>query len=98
MNRFKLLLPKARWLGTIGIATMLLGWTPSCKAQEVSPTRFTETGVEDVYPVKPPAKKPTKAHITTRSVQAGRSHQAAGRKQNTHRAARKRDVVATPDM
>jgi hypothetical protein len=95
MNRFKLLLPRALWLGTIGIATMLLG--PSCKAQEVSPTRFTETGVEDVYLIKPAAKKPAK-QVAARSVQARRSHQAAGRKQNTHRAARKRDVVATPGM
>lgn len=96
MNHLKVLLPKALWLGTIGIATMLLGWTPSCKAQEVSPTRFTETGVEDVYPVRPPAKKPAKAYLATRSLQARQSNQAADRKQN--RAARKRDVVATPGM
>lgn len=98
MNHFKLLVPKTLWLGTIGLATMLLGWTPSCKAQEVNPVRFTETGVEDVYPAKPPAKKPARVHIATNSVQAGPSHQAIVRKQNTHRAARKRDAVFAPGM
>ena len=96
MNYFKLLVPKALWLGTIGIATMLLGWTPSCKAQEVSPVRFTDTGVEDVYPVKPLAKKPPKTQLTARSIQPGASSKAIARKQNTHRAARKRNVVFAP--
>jgi hypothetical protein len=90
----KLLLPKTLWLGTIGVATMLLGWTPSCKAQEVSPAHFTQTGVEDVYPVeKPLAKKPAKVYIAANSFHAGHSKQAAGRKQNAQRPARKRDVV-----
>jgi hypothetical protein len=98
MNHFKLLVPKTLWLGTIGIATMLLGWTPSCKAQEVSPVRFTDTGVEDVYTAKPPAKKLAKAQIAARSIQAGPSNQAIARKQNTHRAARKRNVAFAPGM
>ena len=55
MNHFKLLLPKMLWFGTIGVATMLLGWTPSCKAQEVSPAHFTQTGVEDVATLSNPA-------------------------------------------
>jgi hypothetical protein len=94
MNHFKLLVPKALWLGTIGIAAMLLG-TPSCKAQEASPVRFTDTGVEDVYPVKPPAKKPVQALIAARYTQGQPSKQAVARKQNNHRAARKRNVVAS---
>ena len=98
MNHFKLLVPKTLWLGTIGIATMLLGWTPSCKAQEVSPVRFTDAGIEDVYPAKPLAKKPAKVHIATQSAQAVPSNQPIGRKQNTHRAARKRNVVFAPGM
>jgi hypothetical protein len=98
MNHFKLFVPKALWLGTIGIATMLLGWTPSCKAQEVSPVRFTDTGVEDVYPVKPPAKKLAKMQLAARSIQAGPYNQVIARKQNTHRAARKRNVVFTPGL
>ena len=70
MNRFKILLPKTLWLGTIGLATMLY-WTPSCKAQEVSPAHFTGTGVEDAYPVqKPLAKKSAKVRIATNSNQA----------------------------
>jgi hypothetical protein len=98
MNHFKLMVPKGLWLATIGLATMLLGWTPSCKAQEVSPVRFTDTGVEDVYPAKPAAKKLTKAQIAARSIQAGPSNQAIARKQNTHRAARKRNVAFAPGM
>ncbi|HUE51984.1 MAG TPA: hypothetical protein VMO80_06575 [Terriglobales bacterium] len=97
MNSFKLLAPKTLWLG-IGIATILLGWTPPCKAQEASPVRFTDTGVEDVYPAKPPAKKPAKVHIATQSAQAIPSNQPIGRKQNTHRPARKRNVVFAPGM
>jgi hypothetical protein len=95
MNHFKLMVPKALWLGTIGIATMLLGWTSSCKAQEISSVRFTETGVEDVYPAKLPAKKPT-VKIAARSIQVGPSNQAVARKQNARRAVRKRNVVFTP--
>ena len=95
----KLLLPKTLWLGTIGVATMLLGWTPSCKAQEVSPAHFTDTGVEDVYPAKKLlAKKPAKVYIATHSIQAGPSNQVIGRKQKTHRAARKRNVVSAPSI
>jgi hypothetical protein len=95
----KLLLPKTLWLGTIGVATMLLGWTPSCKAQEVSPAHFTDTGVEDVYPAKKLlAKKPTKVYIATHSIQAKLSNQAINRKQNTHRAARKRNLVSAPSI
>ena len=94
MNFLTLLVPKTLWLGTIGVATMLLCWTPSCKAQEVSPAHFTETGVEDIYPVqKPLAKKPAKAYIAANSIHAGHSKQAGGRKQNAQRSARKRDVV-----
>jgi hypothetical protein len=98
MNHFELMVPKALWFGTIGIATVLLGWTPSCKAQEVSGVRFTETGVEDVYPVKPLAKKPATAQLAARSIQARPSTQAIARKQNTRRAARKRDVAFAPGV
>ena len=90
----RFLLPKTLWLGTIGVAATLLCWTPSCKAQEVSPAHFTQTGVEDVYPVqKPLAKKSAKVLIATRSIQAGPSSQAVNRKQNARRVARRRNVV-----
>jgi hypothetical protein len=99
MNHFELLLPKILWLGTIGVATMLFGWPPSCKAQEVSPAIFTDGGVEDVYPTqKPVAKKPAKVLSATHSTQAGHSNQTIGRKQNAHRTARRRDVVSAPGM
>src|SRR5207302_5210998 len=94
MNHFKLLLPKTLWLGTIGVATLLVSWTPSCKAQEVSPAHFTQTGVEDAYPVqKPLAKKHAKVQIASNSTPAGASKQAVDRKKNAHRTARKQEVV-----
>ena len=93
MNYFKLLVPRALWLGTIGVATMLC-WAPSCKAQEVSPAHFTQTGVEDAYPVqKPLAKKPAKVHVATNAMQVGPSKQAVDRKKNARRVARKQEVV-----
>ena len=93
MNRFKLLVPKTLWLGTIGVA-MMLCWTPSCKAQEVSPAHFTEAGVEDAYPVqKPLPKKSAKVQIASNSIPAGPSSRAVDRKKNAHRTARKQEVV-----
>jgi hypothetical protein len=49
MNAYKQLLPRTILLGSVGLAAMLLVSTPSCKAQEVSPDHFTDTGVQDVY-------------------------------------------------
>jgi hypothetical protein len=93
MNYCKLLLPKTLWLGTIGLATMLLGWTPSCKAQEVSPARFTDTGVEDAYPAqKPLAKKPSKVQTATNSTPVT-SRKAIARKQKGHQTT-KQDAVS----
>jgi hypothetical protein len=96
MNYFKVLLPKTLWVGTIGVAAMLLGWTPSCKAQEVSPAIFTDTGVEDVYPAaKPLAKKPAKVQVVAHH-QGMANNDTDARKQNAHRVARKPDVVSAP--
>jgi len=97
MNYFKVLLPKTLWMGTIGVAAMLLGWTPSCKAQEVSPAIFTNTGVEDVYPTaKPVAKKPAKVQVVAHANQSAASKDADTRKQNAHRVARKTNVASAP--
>jgi hypothetical protein len=97
MNYFKVLLPKTLWMGTIGVAAMLLGWTPSCKAQEVSPAIFTNTGVEDVYPTaKPVAKKPAKVQVVAHANQGAASNDAYARKQNAHRVARKPNVASAP--
>lgn len=49
MNTYKQLLPRTTLFGSVGLAAMLLVSTPSCKAQEVSPDHFTDTGVQDVY-------------------------------------------------
>jgi hypothetical protein len=97
MTNFKAMLPKTVWIGTLGVAAMLIGWTPSCKAQEVSPAIFTNTGVEDVYPAaKPVAKKPAKVQIAAHGQQSVASNDADSRKQIVHRAARKTTVVSAP--
>jgi hypothetical protein len=101
MNNFKALLPKTIWIGTLGVAAMLLGWTPACKAQEVSPAIFTNTGVEDAFPAaKPVAKKPTKVQVAAhanRGVTGGvAENEADAQKQNGHRVARKTNVVSAP--
>jgi len=101
MNNFKALLPKTVWIGTLGVAAMLLGWTPSCKAQEVSPAIFTNTGVEDAFPAaKPVAKKPAKVQVAAHAGQgvAGgvADNDANARKQNAHRMARKTNAASAP--
>jgi hypothetical protein len=97
MTNFKAMLPKTVWIGTLGVAAMLIGWTPSCKAQEVSPAIFTNTGVEDVYPVaKPVAKKPAKVQVAAHSNQSVANNETDVRKQNARRVARKTNVVSAP--
>ena len=49
MSTSKQLLPGTILFGSLGLAAMLLVSTPSCKAQEVNPDHFTDTGVQDVY-------------------------------------------------
>ena len=53
MNAYKQLLPRTILIGSMGLAAMLLASTPSCKAQEVSPDHFTDTGVQNVYEAAP---------------------------------------------
>jgi hypothetical protein len=97
MKNLNGLLGRTVWVGTLAVAAMLLGWTPSCKAQEVSPAIFTNTGVEDVYPVtKPVAKKAVKVQAVAHSGQGVASNGADARKQNVHGVARKVNVAAAP--
>ena len=97
MNIYKLWIPKTLWVGSIGLAAMLLGWTPSCKAQEVNPAVFTDTGVEDAYPVKKPTtKKAVKVPATTHPSSVI-SNRTMARKR-TRRAARKQNVVSAPTV
>jgi hypothetical protein len=97
MTNFKAMLPKTVWIGTLGVAAMLLGWTPSCKAQEVSPAIFTNTGVEDAFPAaKPVAKKPAKVQVAAHVNKGVDDNEANARKQNAHRVARKTNVVSAP--
>jgi hypothetical protein len=97
INIYKLWIPKTLWLGSIGLAAMLLGWTPSCRAQEVNPALFTDTGVEDSYPVrKPLTKKAVKVPAATHPSSII-SNGAMARKR-TRRAARKQNVVSAPTV
>ncbi len=97
MNNYKLSVPKTLWLGTIGLGAILVGWTPSCKAQEVSPAIFTATGVEDVYPTqrvvtKKAAKVQTSAHSNSTL-----SNQGIAEKRKTQ-PARKQSAVYAPSL
>jgi hypothetical protein len=98
MNSHKLLLPKTLWLGTIGLAAVLLGWTPSCKAQEVNPAIFTNTGVEDAYPVQKPLPKKTAKVQVAANPKPVSSNEAIARKQKANGAARKQNVAYAPSL
>jgi len=82
------------WKSVPGRSARPWWWTPSCKAQEVSPAIFTDTGVEDAYPVaKPLAKKPVKVQVAAHAEQSVTSNDANARKQNANR---KPSVVSAP--
>jgi hypothetical protein len=99
MKNLNGLLGRTVWIGTLGVAAMLVGLAPSCKAQEVSPAIFTETGVEDAYPVaKPVAKKAVKVQVAAHADQSLASNAANDRKQNAHRVARKTNLAAAPGL
>ncbi len=97
MNTYKFWMPKTLWVGSMGLAAMLLGWTPSCRAQEVNPAHFTDTGVEDAYPVrKPLPKKAVKVPVASH-LSPVISNGAMARRR-TSRAARKQNIVSTPTV
>jgi hypothetical protein len=67
-------LPRTILFGSLGLAAMLLVSTPSCKAQEVNPDHFTDTGVQDVYEGAP-AKLATPLVKQNLSATQARKHQ-----------------------
>lgn len=110
MNTYKQLLPRTILLGSMGLAAMLLVSTPSCKAQEVSPDHFTDTGVQDVYDAAPatvaaPVVKQTYASSQTsaRRINAAANTQSAAKRNvvlsakldNSAVADRRKPAVAT---
>lgn len=98
MNYRKQLLPKTLWLGAFGLAAILLGGAPSCKAQEVNPAIFTDTAVEDAYPViKPSPKKLAKVQIAT-YVAPVTSDGTTARKQKAPKVARKQSQVTPSSL
>jgi hypothetical protein len=77
MNTSKQLLTRTILFGSLGLAATLLVSTPSCKAQEVNPDHFTDTGVQDVYegapakvatPVAKQARKQINSPATVHTV------------------------------
>ena len=97
MNICKLWIPETLWVGSIGLAAILLGWTPSCKAQEVNPAIFTDRGVEDAYPVKKALPKKAVKIQAVSHPSSVLSHGTTGRKR-TRRAVRKQNVVSLPTV
>lgn len=97
MNTYKLWVPKTLQVGCIGLAAMLLSWTPSCKAQEVNPALFTDKGVEDAYPIRKPLPKKAVKVPEAIHVSPAISNEATARKR-TRRAARKQSVVSAPTV
>jgi hypothetical protein len=74
MNIYKHLVPRTILFGSVGLAAMLLVSTPSCKAQEVSPDHFTDTGVQDVYEGAPAKVAAANLKHNSSATQA-RAHQ-----------------------
>lgn len=98
MTHYKIFQPKTILLSSIGLAAILLCSTPACKAQEVSPAIFTDSGVEDVYPAKKPLPKNTQKIETASRRAPALSGQAFAANRKTRLAARKRDVVTAPNI
>lgn len=86
MNPYKQLLPRTILVGSLGFAAMLFT-TPSCKAQEIAPDHFTETGVQDIYESAP--SKVAASQQKLLNSQANRS-QTNRRKTGTLQASAKR--------
>jgi hypothetical protein len=105
MKFHKILMSRLFWFGVIGLAGLFLGGATTCKAQEVNPAQFTDTGVEDAYPAKKPlAKKPgAKSSVKTLTAAHANANQTASnrtmvRKRKTHHPVRKTNVALTPNL
>ena len=61
----------------VGLGGVLL-LSPTCKAQEVSPAIFTNTGVEDVYPAAKP--KPAATHLRKQQTGSAATTQLAAKR------------------
>ena len=64
----------------LGLGGVLL-LSPTCKAQEVSPAIFTNTGVEDVYPVAKP--KPAATHSRKQQTNSTATTQLAEKRNSS---------------
>lgn len=98
MDSYKTLASKTFWLGLVGLATMFLGGSAPCKAQEVNPAQFTDTGVEDAYPPRKPAPKVAKKVVAATHPKQTVSNQSIARRRKSQHAARKQNVAFTPNL
>ena len=64
----------------LGLGGVLL-LSPTCKAQEVSPAIFTNTGVEDVYPAAKP--KPAATHSRKQQTNSAATTQLADKRNSS---------------
>ena len=87
MNAYKQLLPRTILIGSVGLAAILFS-TPSCKAQEIAPDHFTETGVQDIYESAPSKVATLKGQQKLVNSQTNRS-QTNSRKPGTLKASAK---------
>ena len=95
MNAYKQLLPRTILIGSMSLAAMLLVSTPSCKAQEVSPDHFTDTGVQNVYEGAP-AQVAASAAKQNVSVNQSRAHKINSA--STVQPAAKRNAVLSAQL
>ncbi len=95
MDTYKQLLPRTILLGSLGVAAILLVGTPSCKAQEVSPDHFTETGVQDVYEGAP-AKVAAPTLKQNQSASETRAHRINA--SSTKQSAVKRTAILSAQL
>ena len=64
----------------LGLGGVLL-LSPTCKAQEVSPAIFTNTGVEDAYPAAKP--KPAATHSRKQQTNSAATTQLADKRNSS---------------
>ena len=75
----------------LGLGGALL-LSPACKAQEVSPAIFTNTGVEDAYPAAKP--KPAATHSRKQQTGSAASTQLAAKRNSSKPAQPSVQLVA----
>jgi hypothetical protein len=88
-NNCKTLMAKTLSIATVGVGTLFLCLAPPIKGQEVNPTRFTETGIDDGYQnTRPQLDNAAKPAVANQPKLIVSGHKTA-RKAKTLRVSRK---------